>query len=218
MMVGPCRILSGSLLALWMAAGTLADFPDRLPASGSSPVAQAGEPVPSENNQSDQDRAERTTGGEGAEVFRSAPGSADPEALEDERSSESSYVTETLRGRIVWVAEALQRRFGIQMVPEAAERLLALETPDGHIHPVVEDVRGRAFRRDARLRQLPECELLVRRYHGSPLIQVIRLYAVEGAERYELDYWCEICAITMFELKACDCCQGDIELRRRRAR
>lgn len=127
------------------------------------------------------------------------------------------FETETWRGQIVWMAEALERRFGIQSVPEARERLLALETPDGQLHPLVEDIRGRAFRRDVRLRDLDQCELFVRRFHGSPMVQVIRLYEVTGGERYELDYWCEICAITMFELKACDCCQGDIELRRRRA-
>lgn len=132
-------------------------------------------------------------------------------------AGEDRFETELLRGRIVWMAEALERRFGIQTVPEARQRLLALETADGGLHPIAEDIRGRAFRRDERLRELADCELLVRRFHGSPMIQVIRLYSHEDDTRYELDYWCEICAITLFELKACDCCQGDIELRRRPA-
>ena len=42
----------------------------------------------------------------------------------------------------------------------------------------------------------------------------IKVYALQGGQRYELDYWCEICAISMVELKDCDCCQGPIELRR----
>lgn len=145
----------------------------------------------------------------------------DKQAPEDqapeERAEEDRFVTESLRGRIVWMAEALERRFGIQTVPEAQQRLLALETGEGELHPIAEDIRGRAFRRDERLRGLADCELLARRFHGSPMIQVIRLYSHENDTRYELDYWCEICAITLFELKPCDCCQGDIELRRREA-
>ncbi len=133
------------------------------------------------------------------------------------RADEPEYRNETLRGRIVWVAEALQRRYGISTSPDVAEQLLAIETRDGELVPLVEDVRGRAFRRDARLRELEDCELLVRRYAAMPLVQVIRVFSHEGGKKYELDYWCEICAIAMFELKPCDCCQGEIELRRRLA-
>lgn len=124
---------------------------------------------------------------------------------------------ESLRGRVVYLAEALERRFGVSSVPEAVERTLALETRDGQLVPLVENVRGRAFRVDKRLRALEDVELLVRRFPGSPAVQVIRVYSHEEDGRVELDYWCEICSIAMFELKPCDCCQGDIELRRRPA-
>ncbi len=128
------------------------------------------------------------------------------------------HKTESLRGRIVWLNEALNRRFEIMTVPEAKERVLAIETKEGGLHPLVEDIRGRSFRKDARLRELADVELLVRRFRGSPAVQVIRIYSHEKSSgkkvRLEIDYWCEICAIAMFELKACDCCQGDIELRK----
>lgn len=125
------------------------------------------------------------------------------------------YATETLRGRVVWMAEALAKRFGIASVPEARERVLAVETTDGRLIPLVEDVRGRSLRVDERLRHM-ELELVVRRYEGSPLVQVVRLYAIHADGKYELDYWCDICAITMFEKKPCDCCQGATELRERK--
>jgi hypothetical protein len=115
----------------------------------------------------------------------------------------------------VWLAEALQRRFGVKSVSEARQRILALETDRGDLYPLVEDVRGRAFRRDQRLRGIP-VELLVRRYERSPSIQIIRVFQLRDDGRFELDYWCDICAIAMFELKACDCCQGPIELRARK--
>ena len=126
----------------------------------------------------------------------------------------SGAETLLLQGRVVWVAEALERLHGIRTVPESSEHQLALETAAGDLHPLVEDIRGRAFRRDARLRAM-DAELLVRRHRGSPLIQVIQVFELTENGRSELDYWCEICAIAMFELKACDCCQGPTELRKR---
>lgn len=125
----------------------------------------------------------------------------------------SGYHTESFRGKVVWLTEGLARRHGVKAVPEAKERILALETEDGRFHPVFEDVRGRAFRRDARLRGVP-AELLARRYDGSPFLHIIRVYLWEDGKRYEVDYWCDICSITMFELKDCECCQGPIELRK----
>lgn len=124
------------------------------------------------------------------------------------------FVNKSLRGRVVWLAEALHRLHGIKTVPEAAQRTLALETPDGTLHPLIEDIRGRAFRRDERLRKM-KVELLVRQHSGSPLVQVVRAFELTKGGKLELDYWCEICSIAMFELKECDCCQGPIELRRR---
>ena len=54
---------------------------------------------------------------------------------------------------------------------------------------------------------------VVRRYRQSPLVQIIRVIEVAKDGRYDIDYWCEICAIAMFEKKDCECCQGDVELR-----
>jgi hypothetical protein len=138
-------------------------------------------------------------------------------AVADDKApaDEPAFTTKPLRGRVVWLSEALSRLHGIKTVPEAAERTLALETVDGKLHPLVEDIRGRAFRRDERLGKM-NVELLVRQHKGSPLIQVVRAYEITKDGKCELDYWCEICAIAMFELKECDCCQGPIDLRRRK--
>ena len=126
----------------------------------------------------------------------------------------AKYQTKSVRGRVVWLNEALKRRYGIGTVPEAAQRVLALETAQGQLLPIVEDIRGRAFRKDPHLRKM-DVELLVRQYTGSPLLQIIRVYAHEKGKKVEVDYWCEICAIAMYELKPCDCCQGPVDLRRR---
>ena len=91
----------------------------------------------------------------------------------------------------------------------------ALETAAGDLLPIVPDTRGRAFAIDQRLRNV-DVELLVRRYAGVPMIQVIRLYFVKPDGRYQVDYWCDICAIPMFILKDCECCQGPTRIRERK--
>lgn len=126
----------------------------------------------------------------------------------------AQFATETLRGRVVYLAEVMDKRLGVPWVPEAKDRILALETTGGRLIPLVEDSRGRAFRRDPRLRAM-NLELMVRRYDTSPAVQIIRVCEVTPAGRFELDYWCEICSIAMFENKDCECCQGPVELRRR---
>ncbi len=126
-----------------------------------------------------------------------------------------AFELQTLRGRVVYLHEALEKRFDITSVPEAKERTLALQTADGTLVPLVEDIRGRAFRVDERLRKM-NVQMLVRRYQGSPAVQVIRLFEVTDDGLLELDYWCDICAIVMYEFKACECCQGQTELRRQK--
>lgn len=135
-------------------------------------------------------------------------------AGESPPGKDSKFATKSLRGRVVWLSDALMRLHGIKTVPEAADRSLALETSDGTLHILVEDIRGRAFRRDERLRKM-DVELLVRQHRGSAAVQIIRAFEITKDDKLELDYWCEICSIAMFELKECDCCQGPIELRRR---
>lgn len=127
--------------------------------------------------------------------------------------TDSPFELQTHRGKVVYLAEALQRLHGIKSVDEAKDRTLAVETAEGNLIPLVEDVRGRAFRADPRLREM-QVELLLRKFKGSPAGQVIRVYELTKEGKFEIDYWCEICSIAMYELKICECCQGEIELRR----
>lgn len=129
----------------------------------------------------------------------------------------AKFEVQSLRGRVTWMSAALARRYDIKEGPEAAERVLALEQKDGTLHPLVEDVRGRAFRLDRRLRDI-DVELTVRKYPGSPMLQVIQVFEIRADGKYELDYWCDVCSIAMFELKECECCQGPIELRLRKVK
>ncbi|MBC7855979.1 MAG: hypothetical protein IAF94_21325 [Pirellulaceae bacterium] len=137
-------------------------------------------------------------------------------SLADEKPAAPKFTTETLRGRVVFLPEALEKKYGVKSVTEAKEAALALQDDAGKLHPLVEDVRGRAFRVDKRLRDI-KVELLVRRYQDSPVVQIIGVYELAKDGRFEVDYWCSVCAIAMYELKECECCQGETELRKRKA-
>jgi hypothetical protein len=137
-------------------------------------------------------------------------------SLDAQEKPAPKFTTETLRGKVVFLAEALEQKYGVKSVTEAKEASMALQDDTGKLYPLVEDVRGRAFRRDKRLREI-KVELLVRRYTDSPTVQIVGVYEIAKDGRYEIDYWCSVCAIAMYELKQCECCQGDIELRKRKA-
>jgi hypothetical protein len=140
----------------------------------------------------------------------SAAGSAD----KDSAKSAPPYTVQMLQGRLVWMGEALARLHKIESDADAAETQIALETKDGQLVPIVKDFRSRGFWLDPRLRQ-SDVELEVRHYDKTPAVQIVRWYAIRQGRKYELDYWCDICAIPMYELKTCDCCQGEIRLRER---
>jgi len=129
-------------------------------------------------------------------------------------ASPSGYRTTSFRGKVVWLNEILKEKFGISTVPEAAQQTLALLTDDGELLPILADQRGRAFRTDPRLRQM-NVELFVRQYALQPMLQIIRVYELKDGERFEVDYWCDVCAIIMFETGPCACCQDDNRLRKR---
>ncbi len=116
-----------------------------------------------------------------------------------------------LSGKVVMLREALKRR-GIKTFDEMKGQV-ALATTEGELLPIVSDWRGRAFYQDKRLRNR-EVDLVAYRREGVPYIQVLMVFTFdEKGKRQYTDYWCDICAIPMYEIKPCDCCQGPIELR-----
>ncbi len=148
-------------------------------------------------------------------LLLNSPPVATPGDASSSADSSPPYETFRIRGKIVYLNEALARRFNIRTVEGAQEQVIALEAHDGQIYPIVENDRGRAFRKDPRLWDM-ELEMLVRRFVGSPMVQIVVLYQVQDDGLYELDYWCDVCSIPMFELKPCDCCQGPTRLRLRK--
>jgi hypothetical protein len=107
--------------------------------------------------------------------------------------------------------DALTRR-GIRSYPEMKDQV-ALETPDGDLIPLLSDWRGRAFFQDERLRNR-QVELVGHQPRGVPYLQVLMVFTFdEQGERQYMDYWCDVCAIPMYEIKPCECCQDEIRIR-----
>ncbi len=118
---------------------------------------------------------------------------------------------ELFTGKVVLLGEALERR-EMRVTEEMADQAV-LETPEGDLLPLLADWRGRAFFQDERLRDR-KVELVAYRRDHLPYLQVLMVFTFdEEGQRQSTDYWCDICSIPMYEIKPCECCQGDIRLR-----
>lgn len=117
-----------------------------------------------------------------------------------------------LSGQVVPLGDALKKR-GIKSYAEEVKGQVVLVTRTGEMVPIVADWRGRAFYQDERLRNRP-VDLVVNRRPGVPWVQVLSIYTFDDkGVRNITDYWCDICAIPMYEMKECECCQGETRLR-----
>lgn len=156
---------------------------------------------------------------------REKPGDEQPSAAEKpaaenpsvEKPAAEKAATEKpqkvlLRGEVLMLAEALRQR-GVKTYAEEIAQQAVLRTATGELIPLVPDWRGRAFSQDERLRGRP-VELVVNRRVGVPWVSVLSIYGRDDAgQRSVIDYWCDVCAIPMYEIKDCECCQGPIRLR-----
>jgi hypothetical protein len=132
-------------------------------------------------------------------------------ADETTKTPNAEVPKELFTGKVVLLGEALKRK-GVNAYEEMKDQV-ALETPEGKLIPIVADWRGRAFFQDKRLRGR-KVELVGMRRPGVPYLQVLMVFTFDKeGQRMYTDYWCDICSIPMYEIKPCDCCQGDIRLR-----
>lgn len=141
--------------------------------------------------------------------------SAEPPSSKKKSSAsemKSEPPKELFAGRVVLLTDALKRQ-EVKAYDKEIKEQVVLETDDGELWPIIPDWRGRAFFQDRRLRNRP-VELIVNRRPGGHYLQVLSIFTFsEKGERQATDYWCDICAIPMYEIKECECCQGPIRLR-----
>jgi hypothetical protein len=142
------------------------------------------------------------------------PASAERPSTESNLEAEDEPVQAILSGKVVLLSEAFKQR-DIKAYDEEIKGQVVLVTRDGELVPIAPDWRGRAFYQDERLRDRP-VDLTVHRRRGVPWVQVLSIYLFdEGGVRNIFDYWCDVCAIPMFEIRECECCQGPIRIRLR---
>ena len=118
-------------------------------------------------------------------------------------------------GKVVLLPQALKRR-GITVAEEMKNQVV-LEATDGEVIPIAADWRGRAFFQDKRLRDR-KVELVAFRRKGLPYLQILVVYIFDKkGQRLEVDYYCDICEIALYEIKPCECCQDPLHIRFRPA-
>lgn len=137
---------------------------------------------------------------------------ADASVTNQPQQTPDDHPKQLFAGKVVMLRDALKRR-KIKSYEEETKDQVVLETETGELIPIVADWRGRAFYQDKRLRDR-KVELVGFRRPGVPYLEVLTVFTFnEKGERQYTDYWCDICAIPMYEIKPCDCCQGEIRLR-----
>ena len=148
-------------------------------------------------------------------------GFADEAAPESKPAAEKSSKKpeprkELFAGTVVLLQDALKKR-DIKVADEMKLQAV-LETSSGELIPIAADWRGRAFFQDKKLRDRP-VEIVGYRRPGVPYLQSLVVYFFnKKGDREEFDYWCDICAIPMYEIKDCECCQGPSRHRYRPAK
>jgi hypothetical protein len=96
-------------------------------------------------------------------------------------------------------------------------RNLALAADDGTSYQLVEDDASRMLFLDSRLRDRP-VRLTALRVPGAKKLQVVFVQTVKGGKVYDVDYWCEVCQISLNRPGPCTCCGDETEFRERPTR
>ncbi len=144
----------------------------------------------------------------GASCFGAEP---KHDVMDSNRKKASAPVRGLFTGKVVFLREVLKRR-KIEAYDDHAKQVV-LETPAGKLIPILNDWRGRAFHQDERLRDR-KVELIGFLSPDLPYLRVISVYVFdETGRRLHMDYWCDICAIPMYEIQECECCREEIRLR-----
>ena len=97
---------------------------------------------------------------------------------------------------------------------KAEDRGLALLGDDGTSHPLIEDDGSKMLFMDSQLRNRP-VRLTAVPERGTKKLRVVSVQTVKDGKVYDVDYWCEICQISLLQPGKCYCC-GDETVRRER--
>jgi hypothetical protein len=97
------------------------------------------------------------------------------------------------------------------------DRGVALKADDGTTYPLVEDDTSRMLFVDSRLQNRP-VRLTAFREPSTKGLRLVRVQTVKDGKPYDVDYWCEICFISLNYPGSCVCCGDETEFRERPAK
>lgn len=97
---------------------------------------------------------------------------------------------------------------------KSGKPVVALVGDDRTNYPLVEDGASEMLFQDKRLRDRP-VRLIAMRLRGTNVLRVVRVQTVGKDGVFDVDYWCEVCQISLSHPGACYCCGQEAELRER---
>jgi hypothetical protein len=104
-----------------------------------------------------------------------------------------------------------------KVVQKPGDNGLALVADDGTSHPVIEDDGSRMLFLDGRLRDRP-VRLTAVLTPGTGALRVVCVQTVHDGQVYDVDYWCDVCQISISRPGPCYCCGEETVFRERPAR
>ena len=115
-----------------------------------------------------------------------------------------------LRGRVVCLAEEMQRRHQAEL-PTRHEHLWGFRAEDGKFYTLLRSKYSEAIFRDERVRQ-KELQVKARLFPDTQILELTNIRSVKHGVAQDLYYYCEVCAIKAVSPEPCACCQGPVVL------
>ncbi|MFN0084602.1 MAG: hypothetical protein ACKVX9_04375 [Blastocatellia bacterium] len=120
--------------------------------------------------------------------------------------------TLSLRGRVVCLTEELQKSYQITPSCDSRGHLYALKTADGSYSPFLPIDTAAAVWMDERYRTR-DLQVTARPFPQNNFIEVIRFQSWVDGKLHDLDYYCDVCAISSHKPGPCECCQDPVVFR-----
>ncbi len=100
---------------------------------------------------------------------------------------------------------------------DGEKKRLDLKTADGKIYPIIEDATSKMLFLENRLRDRP-VQLTAILQPQTKGLRVVRVQTLKDGVLHDVDYWCEICQISLNYPGLCVCCNDETVFRERPAR
>ena len=113
-------------------------------------------------------------------------------------------VPKAFTGKVIEVADGKKKR-------------VELRTDDGKSYPILDNATSKILLVEMRLRNRP-VQLTAILEPQTQGLRVVRVQTLKDGELYDVDYWCEICQISLDYPGLCVCCNEETVFRERPAR